>query len=384
MKTAAFILATILLLTGCSAINQNTTTSYSPETEPKFTGVPTTVPEPTETEPPDPIMVLIQSMSIEEKVGQLFLARCPDFNQIEDISTYHLGGYILFGKDFSNQTPDSIRQLLNDFQSNSKIPMLIAVDEEGGTVCRVSNNAAFRSTPFPSPRDAFSQGGLEYVWKLEDEKAALLSGLGINVNMAPVCDITTDPFSFMYQRSIGQSAEITGQFAVGTINAACNYSVGCVLKHFPGYGNNTDTHIGIATDNRAIHELQNNDLMPFQTAIDAGCDAILVSHTFINCMDPNSPATLSPAVHQYLREEMGFDGVIFTDDLVMQAITNIYGDEEAAILAVLAGNDILCATNYPSQYSAVLAAVNNGRINEGLLDNAVYRILKWKSELGLI
>ena len=142
--------------------------------------------------------------------------------------------------------------------------------------------------------------------------------------------------------------------------------------------------MGIATDSRSLESLEQHDLIPFSIGIQAGCDAILVSHTIVECLDAEVPASLSPAVHQYLRNEMGFQGVIVTDDLVMQAITDQYGAGEAAVLAVLSGNDLLCSSDYRTEYPAVLSAVEEGRIPEDILDQAVLRILRWKQELGLI
>ena len=202
--------------------------------------------------------------------------------------------------------------------------------------------------------------------------------------MAPVCDITTDPGAFMYKRSLGQSPEVTGEYIRSTVELMSQYGIGSVLKHFPGYGNNTDTHTGIAVDHRTLEELEHVDLVPFAAGIDAGCGAILVSHTIVEALDSQLPATLSPAVHDYLRNELGFQGVIVTDDLAMQAITDTYGAGEAAVLAVLAGNDLLCSTEYQIQYQAVLEAVQNGRISEEQLNEAVLRILRWKADLGLV
>jgi beta-N-acetylhexosaminidase len=119
-------------------------------------------------------------------------------------------------------------------------------------------------------------------------------------------------------------------------------------------------------------------------SIDAGCGAIMVSHTFINAIDSTLPATLSPKVNAYLRNNMGFNGVVVTDDLVMQAITDLYGAEDAAIMAVLAGNDILIVTDYKVQYSAVLQAVLDGRIAQQRINEAVRRILTWKCDMGLL
>jgi len=380
MRHSIFLLILLLLLSGCGASRTEvieTLPTLPPETAPRT--------EPTETTlPPDPLLSLLNVLSVEEKVGQLFLARCPGETALADIGTYHLGGYILFGQDTQNQTPESLRTLLLEYQAASPVPLLIAVDEEGGTVCRISNHSAFRSQRFPAPREAYVQGGMEQVLSIETEKASLLHSLGINVNMAPVCDIATEPDAFLYQRSLGQSPEETGRFVQATVQIMENYSLGNVLKHFPGYGNNADTHTGIVTDDRSLEELEAVDLVPFAAGIEAGCDAILVSHTIVTSLDNTLPASLSPAVHTYLRNTMGFDGVIVTDDLVMQAITDAYGPEEAAVLAVLAGNDLLCSTEYPVQYQAVLDAVRSGRIPLEQLDASVMRILRWKKELGLI
>lgn len=330
----------------------------------------------------DPLRIMA-GMSLEEKVGQLFLARCPGENAAQQLQKYPLGGYVLFNPDTSGQTRESLKSTISSYQEASAIPMLIAVDEEGGTVCRVSCVSGIRKTRFPSPRDLYDAGGMELIVSTEEEKCSLLKELGINVNLAPVCDITTKRAAFMYQRSLGQSPEITGEFAANVCAVMAQNDIGSVLKHFPGYGNNTDTHTAVARDKRSLEELENCDLIPFATAIEAGCDAIMVSHTIVECLDKEYPASLSPAVHQYLRSEMVFGGVIITDDLVMHAITDLYGDGEAAILAVLAGNDLLCVSNYSVQYEAVLGAVKEGRIAMELLDLAVERILLWKHRLGL-
>lgn len=379
MRLTAFLLTLSILLTGCTA---------APADDPISSDIPavpeTTCPTAASTEPPDPIQLLLDAMTLEEKVGQLFLARCPAKNAPEDISAYHLGGYILFGQDFNDETPDSFRQKIAKYQSVSPIPLLIAVDEEGGSVCRVSNRRAFRSSRFPSPREAYASGGMEDVLAVETEKAGLLRDLGINVNMGPVCDITTGFGAFMHARSLGESPETTAQFVRSTVQIYENHALGSVLKHFPGYGNNADTHTGIARDDRSLAELEDVDLVPFAAGIKAGADAVLVTHSIIDALDSSTPASLSPAVHEYLRNTMDFDGVIVTDDLIMQAITDAYGAGEAAVLAVLAGNDLLCSTEYRIQYPAVLEAVQAGRISMAQLDESVMRILQWKRELGLI
>lgn len=375
----ALIVLLCLLLSGCAAPEAPATV----ETTIPETTVPTET-IPSETEPPDPIRLMLNGMSLEERVGQLFLARCDDNYALEHLETYHLGGFVLFGRDFQDQTPDSFREKIGGYQAAAKLPLLIAVDEEGGTVTRVSSNPAFRAKKFPAPRSLYESSGMEAVLVCEKEKCQLLSSVGINVNLAPVCDITTERSSFMYHRSLGQSPEITGEYIRDTVLEMNSNRIGSCLKHFPGYGNNPDTHTGIAVDHRSLEELEQKDLLPFAAGIAAGADAILVSHTIVQALDDALPASLSPAVHRYLREEMGFAGVIVTDDLVMQAITDTYGAGEAAVLAVLAGNDLICSTEYITQYEAVLAAVLEGRIDIDTLNDAVRHVLQWKMDLGLI
>lgn len=376
------VLLAALLLAGCS------------QPEPAEKTFPTTIPEtiatateatiPPTTEPPDPVLELLDTMSTEEKVGQLFLIRCPGEKAVSAIRENHIGGFILYGEDLENQTPESLAATIAGWQASSDIPMLIAVDEEGGTVCRVSSERAFRSSPFPSPRSSFDKGGMEAALGIEAEKAYLLSSLGINVNMAPVCDISTTPGAFMYRRSLGQDPRTTGEFALQTTELLAAFGVGAVWKHFPGYGDNTDTHTGIARDHRTIEELEDRDLVPFSMGVMGGCDAILMSHTIVTALDSDNPVSLSAAAVSYLRQVMGFAGVIVTDDLMMEGITQLYSPGEAATLAILAGNDLLCTTDPTLQIPAVMQAVESGRIPTARLEEAVTRILHWKQDLGLI
>lgn len=374
MKKICLLLGIILLLSGCSqtAVQSRTqTTALSPEVKtPNIRKL-------------DPLEIILNDMTIEEKVGQLFLVAVPN-DALTAIKDYCFGGLILFGDDVDGKTPETLGNTLSDYQSASEIPLLIAVDEEGGTVCRISSSKAFRSSRFPSPRKLFNEGGAELLIQTEVEKCKLLSSIGINVNLAPVCDITTDSNAFMYSRSLGQSPEITSRTIASMVTVMNQNGIGGVLKHFPGYGNNTDTHVAMAVDNRSLTQLEEVDLVPFQGGMDAGCGAVMVSHTIVTAMDDRNPATLSPAVHEYLRKNMNFDGVIITDDLEMDAISDYYGSAEAAVLAVLAGNDLLCSWSYKTQYRAVLDAVNSGRISPARLNESVMRILRWKQQLGLI
>lgn len=370
------------MLAGCSSDPIPETTI--PETFPPETTIPetTVTTEPPETLPPDPVEMLMSSITLEDWVGQLFLVGTGNPDHIQE---YNLGGLLLFAGDFANETPgDSAQAKIARWQDAAKIPLLIATDEEGGTVTRVSRYAYYRGSRFLSPRDLYAQGGLDLVLAQEAEKCNLLRSVGVNVNLGPVCDITIDPNAFMYKRSLGLGPETAGQVIAQMVATMTDNGIGSSLKHFPGYGNNVDTHVGIAIDSRSLSELESRDLIPFQYGIDAGCGAIMVSHTIVEALDAELPASLSPAVHRYLREDMGFEGVIITDDLNMQAITDQYGAGEAAVMAVLSGNDILCCTAYEEQYQAVLAAVLEGRIDFDTLKNAVRNVLEWKLSLGLI
>lgn len=344
-----------------------------------------TAPEPTPEPPqPDPAEVYADSLTLEQQVAQLFFARCPDVQAAELAAQYDIGGYILFGRDFENQTPDSLRETIASYQQAAATPMLIGVDEEGGTVVRVSAYPAFRASRFQSPQALFAEGGLERVQSDTKEKDTLLASLGINVNLAPVCDVSTSSSDFINARAFGQDAQATSDYVRTVVEQMKTDSMGMVLKHFPGYGSNVDTHTGIAQDNRPLEQFRSSDFLPFTAGIEAGAQAILVCHNIVSCMDGTLPASLSPAVHQVLREELGFDGVVMTDDLVMQAITDYTGDADAAVLAVQAGNDMLISSDFVTQYNAVLTAVQNGTISETAIRDSAVRVLRWKIELGLI
>lgn len=378
------LLCLALLLAGCAGPKEEpTATETAPETGVETVLPETVLPEPETTEPADPVREILEAMTLEEKVGQLFLARCRKETALDDIRNNQLGGLVLFGRDFDDETLGSMQKRLKAYRGAGNIPLLLAVDEEGGTVVRISSHPVFRGEPFPSPRQAFQSGGLELALSLESEKAYLLHTLGLNVNLAPVCDIALAPGSFLYSRSLGADPITTGQYVSGTLERMAEYGVGGVMKHFPGYGENGDTHVTGILDSRSLEELEEKDLIPFRAGIQTGLGAILVSHNRIAALDADAPASLSPAVIGYLRDTMGYDRVVITDDLSMGALED-YTPEKAAVLAVKAGADLLCSTDFESQLSAVLEAARSGEISQDRVDEAVYRVLSWKAQLGLI
>lgn len=327
---------------------------------------------------------ILQGLTLEEKVGQLFVVRCPDLEAAAKVAEYKLGGYILFGRDFAGKSRDQVIQEIQSYQEAADIPLFIGVDEEGGTVNRVSLNPALRAVPFWSPQDLYAEGGWDLLQSDTEEKCELLLSLGINLNMAPVCDISQNPADFIYQRSLGQDAETTATYVDLLVKTMAEEGVASVLKHFPGYGNNVDTHTGVAYDQRPYETFLKADFLPFQAGIRAGANMVLVSHNVVASMDPELPASLSPRVHEILREDLAFTGVIITDDLAMEGVRSFAADTETAVMAVQAGNDILCCTDFEVQLPAVLEAVQQGEISQVRLDESVLRILELKITLGIL
>ena len=332
----------------------------------------------------DKINDIISNMTLEEKVGQMFMVRIPLENASSLASTYHLGGYILFSRDFEGKTKDEVINNIASYQDASSIPMLIGVDEEGGSVVRISKYKEFRDTPFASSQEIYATSGFDGIRSDTLDKAEFLKDLGINVNFAPVADVSTNPSDYIYARSFGQNATLTSEYVSTVVSAMNEAGIGSVLKHFPGYGSNLDTHTGISIDNRSLDSFKESDFLPFEAGIAAGADIVLVSHNIITSVDADNPASLSKDVHEILRNDLDFDGVIITDDLYMDAISSYLGTEDAAVKAVLAGNDLICTTDFETQISAVIEAVKDGTISEEQINESVYRILKLKVKLDII
>ena len=377
-SSALLALCMVFLMSACA--NSNSQPEQSQTTE-QTTVQPTTMSE--EEINDQKLDKFISNMTLEEKVGQMFYVRCPDEDAVKQVSEYNIGGYILFGRDFNGKTKDEVINDIQSYQDEADIPLLIGVDEEGGTVVRVSSNPNLRETPFLCPKDTYSNGVCVAIDQDANDKADLLLSLGINVNMAPVCDMTSNEYGFMYDRSFSSDVDMEDRYVRTVVETSKAKKLGTVLKHFPGYGNNSDTHTGIAYDDREYSEFENTDFKPFYQGIESGADCILVSHNIVNCMDGEYPASLSQKVHNILRNDFKFDGVIMTDDLIMDAITEFTGDEAAAVTAAKCGNDLLCCSSVETQYPAVLEAVQNGEIPESQVDASVKRILKWKQNLGI-
>ena len=358
--------------------------AMAPAPEAGTSAQPQSAPEP---EPPtqeELLQAMVDTMTPEEKAGQLFWVRFPETGWDELAREWHPGGVLLVGRDVKHRTPEELRTLLASLQETSPIPLLLGVDEEGGTVVRASYYPAFRAEKFRSPQALFAAGGLEAVRADALDKSAFLLDLGLNVNLAPVCDVSTDPADFIYARAFGQDAQATAEYADTVVSAMGEAGIGSVLKHVPGYGSNRDTHTGIAVDQRPLEQFRQSDFLPFQAGIDAGAGGVLVSHNIVTCLDPELPASLSPASYQVLREELGFEGVAMTDDLDMDAVQKSVEHGTAPVLALQARADLVLTSDPQGGLPSVLEAVETGALTWDRLDQSVLRVLRWKLQLGLL
>lgn len=322
-----------------------------------------------------------ESLTLEEKVGQLFMVRC-DSVTTESIKELQPGGIIMFASDFDGLTKDEVQSKISNFNDMLKVKPYISVDEEGGTVVRVSSNPNLAPEKYESPQYYYNKGGIELVLENTAEKSDLLTELGINMNLAPVVDVSENPESFIYDRTLGKDAAETAEYAKKVVGIMAESNIASCLKHFPGYGENEDTHVvKISKDYRPLSEFRQKDFLPFIAGIKAGADSVLVSHNIITAVDPDMPATLSKPVHDLLRNELAFDGIIITDDMAMAAAS---GYDKPYKTAILAGNDMVIVTDFVTAYNEVLDAVRNGEIPEAMIDAAVNRIIKAKTEKGII
>ena len=324
----------------------------------------------------------IQTMNLEEKVGQMFFVKNDGRFGPDELTQYPVGGIILFAGDLAGETADSLTEKIRSFQDASNIPLLIGTDEEGGTVTRVSRYSALSDHVFASPRSIYASGGMDAIRKDTEEKSKLLLSYGINVNFAPVCDLSGDASDFIYPRAFGDDPQETAEYVDTVVTTMRKAQIGTVLKHFPGYGSNGDTHVNQIEDTRTYEQFVTRDYLPFEAGVNAGADCILVSHNVVAAIDDEYPASLSEKVHEEIRNVLQFDGVVITDDLMMSGVSAGYDLDEAAVQAVKAGNDMLLSTNYQEQIKAVIQAVKDGEIDEAQIDAAVARVLKWKNQLG--
>ena len=322
----------------------------------------------------------MKGMTLEEKIGQMLFPRFNLTNYTDDIPIKKPGGFILFAYDFVfNET--FIQQYINKSQelseANVGLPLGLAVDEEGGNVVRVSPYHRDEGG-FPSPQQIYNESGNDGILKIDQEKRDLLRKFFLNVNLAPVADISYNSSDYIYDRTLGRGPEESAEYIEKDVEGYVNDNFTCCAKHFPGYGNNIDTHGDIAIDKRSYEQFQNEDFLTFEAAIRKQIPMILVSHNIVLCKDKKYPASLSKAWHDILRNELNYTGLILTDDLSMGAIKKYTDNISEAVLAVNAGNDILLTSDYYKHYDALMKAADDGKITEETVDKACKRIIAWK------
>jgi len=327
---------------------------------------------------------LIKSMSLEEKVGQMFLASYEESDAIKETKEQAPGGYILVDKDFQNKTKESMLNELTKVQEESKVNLLLAVSEEGGTAVQVSRHTQYRNTRFLSPQTLWGQGQLVTILNDSIEKSALLKSIGINMNLAPVADIPTNYLDYMYARSYGRGTDRTAIYISELVKTMNESEMVSTMKHFPGYGNNPETKEDIIVDNRSYETFKTSEFLPFESGIEARGPSILVCHNLVKSIDEEMPSSLSKKTNQILREELYFSGLVISENISMKALEEYAKNGEVAVFAVLAGNDMIISSNFKEDKEQIVKAIKEKRIEESVINTAVRRILACKYAYGII
>lgn len=331
----------------------------------------------------------IEVMPIEDKVAGLFIVTPESITGVstavkagegtqQALAKYAVGGIVYFSKNM--QSEEQLKEMIDNTQLYTKYPLFIAVNEEGGSDSCVAETGI--GTKVDSAQVIGQTGDANNAYAAGTTIGTYLSGLGFNLDFAPVADLANVEDSVMEGCAYGSDAATVSSFVTSMAKGLEEQNVTACIKHFPGIGSSTaDTHDGLATTDRSAEDFRANEFTVFQSAIEAGTDMIMVSHMAAPSLTgDNTPSTLSKAVvTDILREELDFDGVIITDAMSMAAISNYYGSDEAAVLALKAGCDmILMPEDFELAYNGVLEAVKNGTISEERVNDALRRIYRIK------
>lgn len=405
------LLFVFTLLTACAPAGPSESQDPSTASPPADTlpvdgeesGEPTAEPEPTSSD--DPVADQLAAMTVEEKVGQLLMAGIEGYEAGTDAETairdYQVGGVILFGRNVENAS--QLARLTNALKelNQGQIPLLLGVDEEGGTVSRMPEEIADVPSAYNFGQIADPDQRMDACFELGQTLAAECAAFGFNLDFAPVMDIWSNPENTVIgKRAFGSDLESTVYAANETAWGLLSGGVIAAAKHFPGHGDTAvDSHYGLPVVDKTVDELLDFELVPFRQAMEATCvygaaggdsaiPVVMVGHILMTALDDQHPASLSyDVVTGLLRDELGFDGVVCTDDLTMAAVSDTYGMGEAAVLAVEAGCDLLLvchgADNLTAARDALLEAVETGRISQERLDESVRRILVLKEQFNL-
>lgn len=396
------LLLTLTLLSGCIPLPTppETTQAETRETE-STTQAPTETTEaPTE---PDPLILQLEAMTLEEKVGQLFMVtpgtlglpqiKAPmealsqeQLSQMENaireiFAKYPVGGIVQFAADL--YSPEQITAYNALLQRAAEIPLFLGIDEEGGTVARLANHSAFDLPQYQSAGAVGASGNPEDALKMGQTIGAYLGEYGFNMDFAPVADVNTNPNNpVIGNRAFSSHCNVAGQMAKAMAEGLEEQGIVPVFKHFPGHGDTAqDSHEEVAYSHKTLEELQACEFIPFSGLTENQC--VMVGHIALpEVTGDMTPATLSSEiVTGLLREKLGFRGLILTDSMVMEAITDNYSSAEASLLALEAGCQIILQpADFPSAFAGVVEAVEAGTFPEEQLNAVVLQILRFKQE----
>jgi beta-N-acetylhexosaminidase len=308
---------------------------------------------------------IMADMTVEEKVGQMFMTPYRgDGSDMSALTDYHIGGFIYTGVFFENNTPESASITFREMNEFQEMKPFQGVAEEGGDITAVSKWPAFRPTPYRLPRELYDDGGLDAVLTQEEEKLLFLKRMGLNLNFGPITNIATKPSDSLYQQTIGQDAEKTSEYIRRLTLLYDELGMSAVLRYYTG-----------------------EDTEAFMTGCYMGAPAVMMSNRVItsgDSVDSSRPMSLSKPWHDYLRDELGFEGVIILSDVASGVFNEYAGEQVKSVMAIEAGNDMIWATYYEEEIEGVLAAIENGTLSIQDVDDSVVRVLTWKLRYGLI
>lgn len=386
LKKRFLLLFLVFLLTGCGYKKDNEiNNSITNDEKENINGTDEIMREEKE-----PIDDKINSMTLDEKIGQMIITgfNGSEYNDDMDrlINEYKVGGVILFARNIedSNQMIELTRALQ---ENNNNIPLFISIDEEGGRVSRLPDDIE----KFPAAFDIGLINNDQTAYENGKEIGYTLKRLGINLDYAPVLDIySNENNTVIGDRAFGTEESIVSKMGIATMKGIEDAGVIPVIKHFPGHGDTeVDSHYGLPIVYKTLEELRNFEFIPFVKAIESGCDVIMVSHIILNEVDSSNPASLSKIViSDLLRKDLEFDKVVITDDMSMGAITSIMSIEEACIKSIEAGCDILLLGNAYEEIEQVINSIKlklyNGEISEEQINKSVKRILELKKKYNMM
>ena len=398
------LMVLVMLLCACGAPSGNTQNNVAPE---EFVPQNHAENDPGQDDQPDLAEQTLKTMTLREKVGQMFIIR-PDqlvtslapasthtskaskvktFSQemLGTLEDYPAGGFIFFDKNIESKT--QIMSFTAQAREVSKYLPFIAIDEEGGKVTRLagSTDKGIRVKTYRSMESIGKTGDPANALEAGQTIGKYLEEYGFNLDFAPVADINTNPRNVIIgDRAFGSDPQLAAGMVCAFIDGLHESSVLTSVKHFPGHGDTTaDTHYGSVAVKKTWEQLLEAELIPFRAAFDT-TDFVMIAHINLpNATSDGLPASISKElITEKLRGELGYDGLVITDSMAMEAITDQFTQEESAVLAVEAGVDVLLMPfDYTTSFDAVIAAVQSGRIPESRIDESVIRILRAKAKI---